>query len=173
MPLWSGGQSFWRHIQRSRFDSRSYKIIWEVVGLELGPLSLVSTIEELFKGKSCGSCLESREYGRRDPSRWPIGTLYQQKLALTSQTSSGSLVGIVHARTQATEIIFMLKQKTQHTSYRNSKWHITNNEYYAEKVKEREKKRKSKVISVAGLPSHVSVHIILMSKSYVCHNTIF
>jgi hypothetical protein len=39
------------------------------VGLELGSLSLVSTIEELFGRKSSGSDLEIREYGRRDPSR--------------------------------------------------------------------------------------------------------
>jgi hypothetical protein len=45
------------------------------VGLERGPLSLVSTIEELLQGKSSDSSLEIREYGRRDPSRWPRGTL--------------------------------------------------------------------------------------------------
>jgi hypothetical protein len=45
------------------------------VGLERGPLTLVSTIEELLERKSSGSGLESREYGRRDPSRWPRGTL--------------------------------------------------------------------------------------------------
>jgi hypothetical protein len=39
------------------------------VGLERGPLSLVSTTEELLGRKSSGSCLESREYGHRDPSR--------------------------------------------------------------------------------------------------------
>jgi hypothetical protein len=38
------------------------------VGLERVPLSLVSTIEGLLERKSSGSCLESREYGRRDPS---------------------------------------------------------------------------------------------------------
>jgi hypothetical protein len=32
------------------------------VGLERGPLRLVSTIEELLERKSNGSCLESREY---------------------------------------------------------------------------------------------------------------
>jgi hypothetical protein len=32
-------------------------IFWEVVGLERGPLSLVSTIEELLGRKSSGSCL--------------------------------------------------------------------------------------------------------------------
>jgi hypothetical protein len=37
------------------------------VGLERGPLSLVSTIEELLERKSCGSGLENRNYGRGDP----------------------------------------------------------------------------------------------------------
>jgi hypothetical protein len=64
------------------------------VGLELGPLSLVSTIEELLERKSSGSCLESREYGRRHPSRGPRGALYPEKLALTSPTSGGRSVGI-------------------------------------------------------------------------------
>jgi hypothetical protein len=40
-----------------------------VVGLERGPLSPVSTTEELLERKSSGSCLENREYGCRDPSR--------------------------------------------------------------------------------------------------------
>jgi hypothetical protein len=39
------------------------------VGLERGPLSLVSTIEELLEINSSGSLLVSREYDRRDPSR--------------------------------------------------------------------------------------------------------
>jgi hypothetical protein len=39
------------------------------VGLERGPLSLVSTIEELPGRKSKGSGLENREYGRRDLPR--------------------------------------------------------------------------------------------------------
>jgi hypothetical protein len=43
--------------------------IKKVVGLERGPLSLVSTTEELLDIKSSGSCLENREYGCRDPSR--------------------------------------------------------------------------------------------------------
>jgi hypothetical protein len=76
----------------SGFDSRSYKIFWEVVGLERGPHSLVSTIEEVPGRKSSGSGLESREYGRRDSSRWPRDILYKQKLALTSPTSSGHSV---------------------------------------------------------------------------------
>jgi hypothetical protein len=102
-PLWSSGQSFWLKIQRCGFDSRGYQIFWEVLGLERGPLSLMSTIEELLGRESSGSCLENREYGSGDPSRWPRGTLYPQTLALTSPTSGGRSVGIVRSRTQATE----------------------------------------------------------------------
>jgi hypothetical protein len=76
--LWSSGQSFRLQIQRSGFDSQRYQILWEVVGLERGPLSLVSAIEELLGRKSSGSCLEYPEYGCRDPSRWPRGILYPQ-----------------------------------------------------------------------------------------------
>jgi hypothetical protein len=49
-PLWSSGQSSWLQIRRPGFDSRHYqkKI---VVDLERGPLSLVSTTEELLDRK--------------------------------------------------------------------------------------------------------------------------
>jgi hypothetical protein len=77
-PLWSSGPSSWLQIRRPGFDSRHYQEK-KVVGLERGPLSLVSTIEELLDRKSSGSCLENREYGRMDPSRWPRGTLYPSK----------------------------------------------------------------------------------------------
>jgi hypothetical protein len=62
--------------------------------------------------------LENREYGLRDPSRWPRGTLYKQKLALTSPTSGGRSVGIVRSRTEATE--FFCFKYTSHNSYNNS-----------------------------------------------------
>jgi hypothetical protein len=83
-PLWSSGQSFWLQIQRSGF-------------------SLVRTTEELLERKSNGSGLENREFGRRELSRWPRGTLYPQNLALTSSKSCGRLVGIVYSLTQAVE----------------------------------------------------------------------
>jgi hypothetical protein len=73
-PLRSSGQSFWLQIQRSGFDSQRCQIFWGVVGLERSPLRLVSTAEELLRRKSSGSGPENREYGRRDPSRWPLGT---------------------------------------------------------------------------------------------------
>jgi hypothetical protein len=60
------------------FDSRALQEE-KVVGLERGPLSLVNTTEELLGRNSSGSCLENREYGRRDSLRWPCGTLYPQK----------------------------------------------------------------------------------------------
>jgi hypothetical protein len=69
--LWSSDQSSWLEIQRSGFDSCPYKIFWEVVGPERGPFSLVSTIEELLGRKSSGSCLETGDYCRREPSCWP------------------------------------------------------------------------------------------------------
>jgi hypothetical protein len=58
--LWFSSQSSWLQIQRSGFDS---------VIQERGPLSLMSTIEELLGRKSSVSGLEIREYGRRDHSR--------------------------------------------------------------------------------------------------------
>jgi hypothetical protein len=48
--LWSSGQSSWLQIRRPGFDSRYYQKK-KVVGLERGPLSLVSTTEELLDSK--------------------------------------------------------------------------------------------------------------------------
>jgi hypothetical protein len=69
-PLWSSRQSSWLQTQRSGFDSRRYHISWEIVGLERGPLSLVSTTEELLDKKSSGSGLENQDSAVEDPSRW-------------------------------------------------------------------------------------------------------
>jgi hypothetical protein len=84
-------------IQRSEFNSRPYQIFWEVVGLERGSFSPVSTTEELLGRKSRGSGLEHQEYGRGYPLRLPRDTLYPQKLTLacsscwasTAQSFSG------------------------------------------------------------------------------------
>jgi hypothetical protein len=107
-------KSSWLQIQRSGFDSRRYQIFWEVVGLELGSLSLVSTTEELLGGKSSCSGLEIWEYGRKNPPRWPCGTLCLQKLALTAPTSGCRSVGIVRSRTQAMEfsLVFYVSSST-------------------------------------------------------------
>jgi hypothetical protein len=45
------------------------------VGLEWGPLRLVSATEELLGRKSSGSSLEIREYGSGDQLCWPHDTL--------------------------------------------------------------------------------------------------
>jgi hypothetical protein len=76
------------------------------MGLERGPLSHVSIVEELRGRKSSGSGLESREYGRGNLLRCPRNTLYSQKLARTLSTSGGRVVGIVRSRTQSTESSF-------------------------------------------------------------------
>jgi hypothetical protein len=115
--LWSSGQSSWLQIQRPGFDSRRYQIFWEVVALGWGPLSPLSTTEELLEIKSSRSGLESREYGYRDPPRWSRGTLYLQKLALTSPTSGGRSVGIVHSRTNAMEFFFVMKLKLSESTW--------------------------------------------------------
>jgi hypothetical protein len=89
-------------------DSRRYQIFWEVVGLERGPLGLVSTTEELLGRNSSGSGLENREYGRGDLLRCPRDTLYPQKLALTSPTSGDRSAGIVRFRTKTTEFVLFV-----------------------------------------------------------------
>jgi hypothetical protein len=100
-PLWPSGQSFRLHIQRSqvRFPALP-DFMRSVVGLKRCPLSLVSTIEELLGRNSSCSGLESREYGRRDPSRWPHNICFPKTLALTSLTSGCCSVGIVRSRTK-------------------------------------------------------------------------
>jgi hypothetical protein len=89
--LWSSGQSSWIQIQRFRLQFPALSDFLRISGLERGPLSLVSTIEELLGRNSSDSGLENREYGRRGPLRSPQETLYQQKLALTSLTSGGRI----------------------------------------------------------------------------------
>jgi hypothetical protein len=98
------GQGSWLQIQRYGFDSRRYQTFREVVGLERGSLNLVSTTGELLERKSSGSCLENREHGRGNPFCCPRNAIYLQKLALTSLTNSGRVVGTVRSRTKAKEL---------------------------------------------------------------------
>jgi hypothetical protein len=63
-PLWSSGQRSWLQIHGSVLDSRRYQI-FRVVGLERGPLNLVSTAEERLERKSRGFGLEIQDHGRR------------------------------------------------------------------------------------------------------------
>jgi hypothetical protein len=78
------------------------------VGLERGPLSLISTIEELLGKNTSGSGLENLDYGHRGSSAMTKQhPTVHKKLSLTSPTSSGRAVGIVCSRTQTTELFFL------------------------------------------------------------------
>jgi hypothetical protein len=67
-----------------------------------------TSTRQLLGFTSCydlGSGTENREYGRRDPLRWPCDSLYPQNLALTSPTSGGRSIGIVRPWTKVTEFV--------------------------------------------------------------------
>jgi hypothetical protein len=97
-PPWSSGQSSWLQIRRPEFDSRHYQKK-KVLGLERGPLSLMSTTEELLDRKSSGSCLEKENTVVGDH----VAASIRKKLAIASPTSGGHSVGIVRSRTQTME----------------------------------------------------------------------
>jgi hypothetical protein len=78
------------------------------MGLETGPLSLVTSIEELLGRKNSCSDLQSREYGSGEPSRRPRDTFNLQKLTLTWPTSGGCSAGTVRSRNKGMEISFSL-----------------------------------------------------------------
>jgi hypothetical protein len=61
------------------------------VGLERGPLSLVSTIEELHGRKSSGFGLESREYCHRAQSHRPRSSIYPQNVGTNFADKQRSL----------------------------------------------------------------------------------
>jgi hypothetical protein len=77
----------------------------KVVGLERGPLSLVSTTEELFYRKVAAPVYktENTAVGIRHSDH--VAPSILQKLAITSPTSGGRSVGIVRSRTQTMEFI--------------------------------------------------------------------
>jgi hypothetical protein len=100
--LWSSDQSTWLQIRRPGFDPRHYQIN-KSSGSGTGSTQPREYNWGATWQKSGDSCLENREYGREDPSRWPRSNLYPHMLAITSPTSGGRSVGIVHSRTQTTE----------------------------------------------------------------------
>jgi hypothetical protein len=113
---------------RVRFPALPEK---KVVGLERGPLSLVNTTEELLDRKVLLLSI-NREYGRRDSSHWPRGTLYPQKLAITSLTSGGRSVGIVRLRTQTMEFSFSLAGPEDRTNIYVFHMGLTNSDCFTQ-----------------------------------------
>jgi hypothetical protein len=67
--LWSSGQSSWLHIQRSRVRFPALPYFLRSSGSGTGPLSLMSTTEELLERNRSASGLENGEYGRGGPLR--------------------------------------------------------------------------------------------------------
>jgi hypothetical protein len=57
----------------------------------MGPLSLVSTIEELLERKSSGFGLENRDNSRRDPPRWLRDTALSTKVVTNLADKGRSL----------------------------------------------------------------------------------
>jgi hypothetical protein len=75
------------------------------VGVERGPLSLVSTTEELLRRKSSSSGLKTEITAVGILCADHATSLYLQNLVLTSPTNGSRSVGIARSRTQATESI--------------------------------------------------------------------
>jgi hypothetical protein len=81
----------------------------KVIGLKRGPLSLVSTTEELLDRKVAALVqkIENTDVEIRDTDH--VAPSISKKLAITSPTSDGRSVGIVRSRTQALEFSFKVK----------------------------------------------------------------
>jgi hypothetical protein len=79
-----------------------------MVGLDQGPLSLVSAIEELLERKSSGPFLETEIMARGDQLRSLCDTFLSTKVATNFAKSGGHSVSIVPSWTQATELVLFL-----------------------------------------------------------------
>jgi hypothetical protein len=84
------------------FDSRPYQIFWEVHSASWGQL------RRYLNEKVAAPVYTTEINGRGNSLLWPRNTLNAPKLALTSPTSGGRSVGIVHLRTKATEFFYCL-----------------------------------------------------------------
>jgi hypothetical protein len=79
-------------------DSRRYQILWKVVDLERGPLSLVRIIEEIFERTVAAAVSKTEINGHGDSLLSPRYTLYPP-------TSGGRSVGIVRWRTKPSSFL--------------------------------------------------------------------
>jgi hypothetical protein len=78
----------------------------KVVGLEQGPLNLVSTTEELLDRKVAAPVYKSWNTAVRIRHADHVAPSIR-KVGITSPTSDGSSVGIVRSRTQTMEFSFI------------------------------------------------------------------
>jgi hypothetical protein len=76
------------------------------MGLERGPLNLVSTTEELLDRKVAAPVYETENTAVGIRNADHMAPLYPPKLAITSPTSGCRSVGIVRSRTQTMEFFF-------------------------------------------------------------------
>jgi hypothetical protein len=76
------------------------------VGLERGPLSLVSTTEELLDRKVTAPVYKTENTAGGISHVDHVAPSIRKKLATTSPTSGGRSVGIVRSRTQTMEFVF-------------------------------------------------------------------
>jgi hypothetical protein len=117
-PLWSSGDSSWLQIRRPGIDSQHYQKK-KLVGLERGPISLVSTTEELLDRKVAAPVYKT-EYtvvGIRHLDHVAISI--RKKLTITSPTSRGLSVGIVRSRTQTMEFSLVGSETCEAPSFKN------------------------------------------------------
>jgi hypothetical protein len=78
----------------------------KVVGLERGPLSLVSTTEELLGRKVAAPVLKTENTAVEIRHADHVAPFIHKKLAITSPTSGSRSVGIVRSRSQTMEFSF-------------------------------------------------------------------
>jgi hypothetical protein len=83
------------------------------MGLERGPLSLVSTTEELLDRKVAAPVQKTENMAQG--FRHADHVVYPQKLAITSPTSGGRSVGIVRSLTQIMEFFFFYRPTYKRT----------------------------------------------------------
>jgi hypothetical protein len=76
------------------------------MGLERGRLSLVSTIEELLDRKVAAPVYKTENTGVGIRHADHVAPSIRKKLTITSPTSGGRSVVIIHSRTQTMEFIF-------------------------------------------------------------------